>query len=382
LKYLLFADLYFPEGVSNVLVPVLIPLYFISLGFPLEIITIVVGLGWIPWIIKFLWSGVIDKYTQRGRKIYVIIGGFIAVICLFILFFIDPMTLLIPFIIILFCSQIGQTLLDSAADAWGIDVSTNENRGKINGAMNIGMVLGSGIGIIILSFFAESFGYNYMFLIAGFIILINIILPTIISEATKIIKEQKVKKILWKEFQKKYVKLLLFYIPFAACGAGLYAFALPIFANIVLGLSTIQIGYISGIAIIFTISGSILGGIISDRFGRKKAIYIMIILSNIFVISIIFTNTLDVLIILFFIISFFGGGANTAVFTFYMDATNPKIGGTQFSLYNGLANLGYICTGTITGTLIVLIGYNNVFLISGLFVIPTVLILRFINIKN
>jgi len=75
-------------------------------------------------------------------------------------------------------------------------------------------------------------------------------------------------------------------------------------------------------------------------------------------------------------------GANAALFAFYMDATNPKIGGTQFSLYNGISNLGFGGAGIFVGSLFVLLGYNNTFLIAGLIILPPLILLYFINIKN
>jgi len=382
LKYLLFANLYFPEGISNILVPVLIPVYLVSLDFPVEIITVVVGFGLIPWIIKFLWSGIIDIFISKGRKFFVIIGGLIAVFCLISLFFISPLTLLIPFIIILFLSQIGQTLLDSAADAWGIDVSTKENRGKLNGAMKLGMVLGSGIGAIVLASFAEFFGNNYMFLIAGLIILLNLILPTVIRETVKKTKDQKVTKLLLIELKKRYAKLLLFYIPLATMGSGIFAFGIPIFASNILNLSTGEIGLIAGLGTIFAIPGSIVGGIISDKLERKKSIFIFIVPTAFLIFLVILSNNIAYVIFLYSIIIFLFSGFAASLHSFNMDATNPKIGGTQFSLYNGLANLGYIGAGTITGSIIAILGYNYMFILSGLVLLPPLIILHFIKINN
>ena len=382
LKYLLFADLYFPEGVSNILVPVLTPLYLNSFDLPVETITLIVGLGWIPWIIKFLWSGFIDKYVLKGRRLFVFIGGFITIICLIILFFVNPSTYLIPFTIILFCSQVGQTILDSAADAWGIDVSTKENRGRINAAMRIGMVLGSGFGIVILAFIAEFFSYNYIFLFSAIFISINLILPTFIKETIKFVKKQNVLKLLFKEFKKKYVKLLFFYIPLASVGGGIFTFGLPLYASNVLGFSTGLIGITAGVGYIFQVIGSIIGGIFSDRKGRKKTIYIYTILTAFFVLLVIFSTSISYLIILYFIIMFVFAGFSVSILAFYMDAANPKIGGSHFSLYNGLANLGYITAGTATGSIIVVLGYNYIFILCGLLLFPPLLILRFIRINN
>ena len=273
LKYLLFADVYFPQGFSNVAVP-LTALYFIKLEIPVEYITIIIGIGLIPWIIKFIWSGPIDKYVQKGRKFFVIIGGLIGAVCFFLLYFIDPQNLIGLFTIILFFSQIGQTLLDSAADAWGIDVSTDEDRGKINAAMNVGKVVGAGLGAIVLTYVAQTFGHRFMFVIACVMILINIILPSIIVEAEKLIRKQKLRVLLFKEFKKKHVKLLLLFIPLAAIGGGIINYGIDIYAKIVLELSDFQIGLLTASIFVCAVPGSILAGIISDKFGRKQAIYL------------------------------------------------------------------------------------------------------------
>jgi len=381
LKYLLFGDLYFPQGFSNVAVP-LTALYFIKLEIPVEYITIIIGIGLIPWIIKFFWSFPIDKYVQKGRKFFVFIGGLIAAICFFLLYFIDPLNLIGIFTLVLFFSQIGQTLLDSAADAWAIDVSTKENRGRINAAMNIGKVVGAGLGAIVLTYVAQTYGHRYMFIIAGIIILINIILPSLIIETEKIIRKQKVRQLLFKEFKKKHVKLLLLFIPLVAIGAGFINYGLDIYAKIVLELSDFQIGLLGAVMFTIAIPGSIFAGIISDKVGRKPAIYLCDITFAIIVLLFISTDSLTLKFVLFLIGSFFGMGGNAAAFAFYMDATNPKIGGTQFSLYNGLANLGFGGAGIFVGFLFVLIGYDNTFLISALIIFPPLLLLHFIKIKN
>jgi MFS family permease len=381
LKYLLFADLYFPQGFSNVAVP-LTSLYFIALGIPVEQITFIIGIGLIPWIIKFAWSGPIDKYVHKGRKFFVIIGGLIGAVCFFLLYFIDPLNLIGLFTIVLFFSQIGQTLLDSAADAWGIDVSTDEDRGKINAAMNIGRIIGLGLGAIILTYIAQTFGHRYMFILAGIMILVNIILPSVIAEAEKVIRENKVKELLFKEFKKKYVKLLLLFIPLAAIGGGFINFGIGIYAKNVLELSDFQIGLLSAGSIAFAIPGSILAGIVSDKFGRKQAIYLFEIAFAIIVILFISTDSFNIKILFYLFGWFFGMGSNAAVFALYMDATNPKIGGTQFSLYNGFANLGFEGAGIFVGSLFVLLGYDTTFLIGALAVFPPLILLHFIHIKN
>ena len=60
------------------------PIYLLNKGIPIELITVVVGIGGIPWVTKFLWSGFIDKYSKKGHKKFIIIGSLVAVICFFL----------------------------------------------------------------------------------------------------------------------------------------------------------------------------------------------------------------------------------------------------------------------------------------------------------
>jgi MFS family permease len=382
LKYALFADLYFPEGIIGIIIPVLIPIYLLDRGISVEIATIVGAIGWIPWIIKFAWSGIIDKYHQKGRKLFVIIGSLIAVICFFILAFIDPGISIIPFAIFLFVSQIGQSFHDSAADAWAIDISQIEERGKINGTMAVGHTIGTSTSAVILSFLAESYGFNSIFIMAGLMILIILIIPFIIEESKIEIKKSNVTSLLLKEFGNRTTQLVALFSFFAVSSGGLFMFAVPLFAKNILNLSISQIGLIAGASPLVVIPGGLIGGVLSDRWGRKKTYYALAIPSIIVVMSILFTRSLLLLIIPYFINIFLQTGRGAAARAMYMDATNPKIGATQYSIFNCLSNLSVVISGIFAGFLISLLGFKNVFIVIGMIIIIPVIILYFIKLKN
>jgi len=65
-----------------------------------------------------------------------------------------------------------------------------------------------------------------------------------------------------------------------------------------------------------------------------------------------------------------------------MDATNPRIGATQFSIFTSLSNLGNISASAASGTLLVLLGFNCVFLYSAWIFGPVMLLLYFIKIEG
>ena len=62
-----------------------------------------------------------------------------------------------------------------------------------------------------------------------------------------------------------------------------------------------------------------------------------------------------------------------------MDITNPKIGGTQYSLLTSITNFGDYSMGILSGSLLVILGYDKFFLYAGWIVGPSLLVLYFIK---
>jgi len=65
-----------------------------------------------------------------------------------------------------------------------------------------------------------------------------------------------------------------------------------------------------------------------------------------------------------------------------MDSCNRKIGATQYSIYASITNFGEFGMGTISGSLVTMIGFSRVFLYSAWSLGPTLLILYFIRPKK
>jgi MFS family permease len=159
-------------------------------------------------------------------------------------------------------------------------------------------------------------------------------------------------------------------------------FAVPLFAKNILNLSISQIGLIAGAAPLVVIPGGIIGGVLSDKWGRKKTFYTFAIPSIIVIMSIMFTQALILLIIPYFINIFLQTGRGAAARAMYMDVTNPKIGATQYSIFNCLSNLSVILSGIFAGFLIAFFGYVNVFIFIALIIILPITILHFIRLNN
>ena len=382
LKYLLFGSLYFTEGLIKVFSAVILPIYFLEKGVPPELITPVLGIAAIPMIIKFVWGGIVDHFIRFGRKRFIFFGGILSIVSLFILASIDPRVALIPFGFFVFLSWSGVGFLDVSSDALAIEISREEERGKINGAMYAGLNSGMTLGAILLPFIAKTLGYSTVFLTAGVIILLIIIFPLLIKEIEIVKKRQKLAPLLMKEFRKKTTLLIAFFVSIVTMNSGLLLFLVPLYLDISFQLDITQIGLITAIFTVAIVFGSLIGGVLTDRFGRKNTLYILIGASVFFSASLIFTNNWQNFTVLYSIIGFLQGGYYAAFLAMLMDVTNPRIGATQFSILTGLGNFGIIAAGTVSGPLYVMLGFSRVFLYSALVFGPALLILYFIRFKK
>ena len=94
-------------------------------------------------------------------------------------------------------------------------------------------------------------------------------------------------------------------------------------------------------------------------------------------------NTWQMLAVIYPIIGFLQGGSGfSAIMALFMDATNPKIGATQFSILTSIMNFGDYSIAIFSGALVIMLGYHRFFLYSAWIIGPALLILYFIKEKK
>jgi len=365
-----------------IIASLILPIYLVSRGIPVSLVTLVAAIYLMPMTIKFFWGGIIDYFIKFGRRIFIILGGLLSSISLFALFIVDPSEYLALFALFLFLAGCGVGFLDVSADAWAIEISKYKERGKINGAMFVGQALGMVAGSSTLTSIAYFFGYNYVFLITGLIVLLILIFPIIVKDIRKIKKREKIATILYNEFKNKSTQLVSIFTPISAINIGLLGALVPLYLNIYLHINIVQIGLIITIWSATKVFGSLSGGIICDRWGRKNPLYIILILGGFFTAMLIFAKNWETVAILYGIIGFFHGGQYTTLSALLMDVTNPKIGGTQYSILTSLGNLGMTAGESSAGTMVSILGFTRTFLYGALFFGPALLILYVIKVQK
>jgi PAT family beta-lactamase induction signal transducer AmpG len=381
LKYFLFGSLYFSEGLQWSLTTVIIPIYLLDKGFSLPLATLVSGVGGAPWYLKFVFGPTTDYFYQFGRKPFIIVGGFLGAISLFVLIFIDPLSFLIPFALFLFLSHLGIIYMDVSCDGWAIQISKEKERGKVNGAMWAGIFTGMAVGTSVIASIAQAYGYGMSFLVGGSIILVIMIYPFLVKEVKILKKRPKIASLLKEEFKKRTTQLIAFFGIVSGIASGLVLFVIPLYMKTILQMDVGQIGLVTTVYTITLGIGGLLGGTLADRWGRKMVLFIFIS-ASIVTATLIFANTWLIFAVIYSVIGFFGGGWIAASCVLVMDITNPKIGATQYSILMSITNFGEEGIGTISGSLVALFGFGRVFLFSAWMCGPALLILYFIRLKK
>ena len=380
-KYFLFGSLYFSEGLQWSLASVIIPIYLLDKGFSMPLATLVAGIAGAPWYLKFVFGPSIDYLYKFGKKPFIIGGGLLGAISLFVLIYIDPLVFLIPFTLFLFFSHLGIIYLDVSCDGWAIQISKEKERGKINGAMWAGLFVGMAFGTSVISSIAQVYGYNMCFLAGGSIILVLLIYPFFVKEVKLLKKRPKIASILKQEFKKRNTQIVSLFLFISSVGYGLLVFVIPLFMKTVLHMDIGQIGLVTTIYPITMVIGSLVGGYMSDRWSRKIVLFIFcsaLIVSA----ALIFANTWQILAVIYGIIGFLNGGYLSSSCALMMDISNPEICTTQYSILASICNFGEFGMEMISGSLIAMLGFSRVFLYSAWFCGPSLLVLYFIRLKK
>jgi MFS family permease len=379
-RYVLFSSLYFSEGLYQALILIVAPIYLIEKNIPLPIVTLIAGIGYLPWGLKFVWGGIIDFYHKYGRKKFAMFGTIFGAVGFFTLSLVDQYFSIVFFALFLLIGYTGIGFLDSATDAWAIDITKKEERGKINSAMNIGKWTGQYLGALIIIFIGVTYGYNISFVISGAIILFLVIIPFRVKYEDRKIGKLRMWSLIKQEFKKWTTRLTTSYFFVIVLQHALYFTLLVIYLKTVLNVDDTFIGLIFAFWLVVVVPGSITGGVLADKYGRKLPLYIFLIVLMITSVTPILLSNFYLLILNFSILLFFMNGVIAANWAMVMDIINPKISASQHEIICSIVNFGGIMIGSATGTLIVLLGFNNLFFLSAIITFIALGILY--NIKN
>lgn len=344
-RLLLFAGLYFAQGVPWGFFTVAIMLRLAGLGLGPAAIGEVASTAWLPWTLKPLLGPLVDRvaFGRFGRRrAYVLLAELGMALSLLAMSFVDPTRSLGAFSGLLFAHNLFAAAQDVGTDALAIHILPPDERGSANGFMSAGKFAGVVVGGQGLLFIAHQAGWRVAYLVAIALLLVPALLVLPVRESDVEAKSALPIKDAFRLVSRRVVIVALaFAVVVDASDSFLFPLIYPLMTN-QLGFSEQQIATLSTLGGAVAAFGSIVGGFLSDRLGHRRVLLFGCL--GIGISSLVFAACHSMWGNYGFQIGFgvvggvVSGIVNAANLALFMDLTHPKLAATQFQIYMALQN--------------------------------------------
>lgn len=186
--FLMFGTVYFVQGVIQAYQLNFFKPHMSAAGVDADRLAIVATLGIVPFVIKWIFGLISDKYPLwgRGHRVpYMLIGLVSTSIAFAIAYFVDPSKSFGVLAFMVVGATFFMALFDTTADALSVDVVPPEDHPTVQAWMNGGRAVGLVAVSLILGLVAEAFGYQSLFLIIAALMLIPLYFVARVKEPPK-----------------------------------------------------------------------------------------------------------------------------------------------------------------------------------------------------
>ncbi|MBF0196146.1 MAG: MFS transporter [Planctomycetes bacterium] len=405
--------LYFAMGVPLNVVAVVAAIMYKNLGISNTDIALYTGAMYLPWVIKPLWSPLIDMY--RTKKFFVLFTELAMAVGLGCMALALPLENWLSLSIGLFwvISFLSATQ-DIAADGVYINAMSAQQQSRYIGLQGIcwygGKILGTGLLVSATGYLhsAES-GYGMDWVESWMVIMgalaftmlaLSIWHALFLPTGGAAVKSNEgnaglgevlhtFSDVFVTYFQKKNIILMLLFVLFYRLAEGLLEKIGPLFLVDRhdlggLALDNIAVGNINGTfgSVAFMI-GALLGGVLASKYGLKKNLMlfcIMLNVPNLTYVYLSYTLPTDItLITVVFVIEKLGYGIGSVALMLYMmqQIAPGKYKTAHYAISTGFMALCMMLTGMVSGMIQEAVGYQDFFVFVIIATIPSFVITLF-----
>lgn len=410
LRYITFIALYFAQGIPEGMLTFGIPAWMAMNGkSPGEIASFVI-VAVLPWSFKFVVAPLMDRYTYlpMGRKRpWVLLGQIGLVIsCVHMAYVPNPLNNLNELMIAAFWVSFFGAFQDVATDGMAIDVIPLEQQAKANGLMWGSKTIGISVSLALGSWILTQYNFTIAMLTMGLIISFILFVPLFLkerqgekltpwTEGKASVETKKMQIDNWPSiFKSLYTvfslrnSLIITLILFICQGSSKYiGTLLPIFTVKELDWTNVEYSnYFATAKLIGGITGMLIGGILIDKFGKKRMmnIYFLGFIINISVFAFssmywpnrTFIYTYMILHNILYTLSSIG------IFAIAMQSCWRKISASQFTLFMTISNLGQIAFASLIGPIRENFSWQNSLFAFAFFIGLAWFVLQFLNINK
>ena len=410
LRYFNFIALYVAQGIPEGMAFFGIPAWMAMNGkTPGEIGSFVAAVG-LPWSFKIVVAPMMDRFTylSMGRRRPWVLFGQLGLMASFIAmaFVPDPLNNLSLFMVAGFAVGFFGAFQDVATDGMAVDIIPIKQQARANGLMWGAKIIGTSVSLALGTWLLHKYGFSSAILMLSVAVCLIMMVPLFLRErpGEKLLpwtagaaspETQKMQLTQWSVIFKSLYSvfslrnsLLLALVSFLVMGACNYLDTLiPIFTVQALGWTNQDYSqFYSTASLTGGIGGMLIGGLLIDRFGKKRMLNIYFFLMVSLISSLAFMKMYWAHT--WFISGFMIGYQVLYVFTSIgifataMECCWKKVSATQFTLYMTIGNLGRIVGAKLIGPVKSQLSWEYTLFLFAIIIATAWMIIQFLHINN
>ena len=354
-RKLLFGCLYFSEGAPIGFIWMAMPTRLKVSGISTEEISSLMAILVLPWTFKFLWAPLIDllqgsRWTLRS---WIVTAQTVMGLTLLPLLWLDPVADFRLLGLCLLTHAFAAATQDVAIDALCIAQTHPLERGSINGWMQTGMLLGRALlggGALVIGAYAGEQAVVALLITCttfSMFLVLKMGSQSPASGEAETSASQRLQRVLTSVCVALQERNTWIGLAFALTGSAAFNALEVLYGPFLIdrGFTKAEVGTFASLPMIgLMVAGSLSGGMLSDRFGRRRIVAAALALICCFVAGLAATDLYETtprssLLLAWLAGSAFGIGLFTATsYALFMDITDRQVAATQFSAFMGMTN--------------------------------------------
>ncbi len=362
-----FFTLYIAQTIPMSFISTVIPVLMRESNFSLIEISMM-QLVKLPWIVKFMWSPLVDRYSSSVAhyKRWIITSELVYALLIGAVVFLDYQInfyVMLPLIIAAFVASATQ---DIATDALAVLSFNREEKSLVNSMQSMGSFAGTLVGGGLLLMAYKSMGWSFMMAMLALFVVVAIIPISLFKGEGVVVdrtQHRAEKKDIIRFFTQKGVwRQIIFLLLFYSGLIGTLAMLKPWLVD--LGYTMEEIGVMSGIfGTAVGLGCSFISGLVVKRISRywaRVGVAVFILLVTLYFVFVAHTQpTTPMLYGAVFMLWGAYGAASVVVYTCAMDQVRIAREGTDFTLQTVITHFSGIVLAIASGHIAQWLGYEG-----------------------
>jgi MFS family permease len=199
----------------------------------------------------------------------------------------------------------GSTANDAAFNAWTADIATSQQRGRVEGVLNLSVFLAQIVALVAAGMLIDSLGYFiFFYTLGGIVILVGLLAGSLLQDPP-LPANQAPRPSFWAEFaelfdmdtlrQNRQLFILLLFIMITSIGMEVSFPYLIVYLENYVGITKSEFSIIGGAVMLGSALVAIPFGILADRWNKRLMIASAVIVSSLGGILLLLVSTLALL---------------------------------------------------------------------------------------